>query len=46
VADAAAKTVYAYRSLTDVREFTKNDHLPGDEVLPGFSVKVADLFEA
>ncbi len=45
VADPADKTVYAYRSLTDVREFTENDMLTGDDVLPGFSVKVADLFE-
>jgi len=45
VADPTDKTVYAYRSLTDVREFTENDALTGDEVLPGFSVKVAELFE-
>ena len=45
VADPADKTVYAYRSLTDAREFTAADALTGDEVLPGFSVKVADLFE-
>jgi Uma2 family endonuclease len=40
-----AHSVYAYRALTDVREFTENDDLPGDDVLPGFSVKVAQLFE-
>ncbi len=45
VADPDALTVYAYRSLTDVREFAEQDDLPGDEVLPGFSVKVAELFE-
>ena len=45
VADPQARCVYAYRSLTDVREFTENDELPGDEVLPGFLVKVAQLFE-
>lgn len=45
VADAKVKSVYAYRSLTNVREFTKNDNLPGDDVLPGFSAKVAELFE-
>jgi Uma2 family endonuclease len=45
VADPADKTVYAYRSLTDVREFTEADMLPGDEVLPGFSVSVAQVFE-
>jgi Uma2 family endonuclease len=45
VADPAAKIVYAYRSMTDVREFTEYDILPGDEILPGFSVPVAELFE-
>ncbi len=29
----------------DVREFTEHDDLPGDDVLPGFSVSVAQLFE-
>jgi hypothetical protein len=37
--------VYAYRSMTEVREFTEADDLPGDEILPGFSVKVAELFD-
>ena len=46
VADPADRTVYAYRSLTDVREFTEADTLTGDEdVLPGFSMPVAKLFE-
>jgi len=45
VADSSARRVYAYRSLTDVREFTINDNLPGDDVLPGFTVPVAQLFE-
>ncbi|MEW6369238.1 MAG: hypothetical protein AB1714_31840 [Acidobacteriota bacterium] len=45
VADPESRTVYAYRSITDIREFTVNDELPGDDVLPGFSVKVAVLFE-
>ncbi|MCK6626096.1 MAG: Uma2 family endonuclease [Anaerolineae bacterium] len=45
VADPQARCVYAYRSLTEVREFTENDELLGDEVLPGFSEKVARLFE-
>jgi hypothetical protein len=37
--------IYAYRSLTDVREFTQKDPLPGDDVLPGFAVTVAHFFE-
>jgi len=45
VADPQAKIVYAYRSLTDVREFRANDDLPGEDVLPGFSTKVGPLFE-
>ena len=45
VADPETKTVYAYRSMTDVREFGESDKLTGDDVLPGFSVLVASLFE-
>jgi len=45
VADPATRTVYAYRSLTDVREFPETATLTGDDVLPGFSVPVAALFE-
>ncbi len=45
VADPEVNIVYAYRSLTDVREFTEEDDLPGDDILPGFSVPVASLFE-
>lgn len=45
LADLATRTVYGYRSLTDVRVFTEADTLPGDEVLPGFSIPVASLFE-
>ena len=45
VADPEAHTVYAYHSLTDVREFREPDRLPGDEVLSGFEVSVASLFE-
>lgn len=45
IADPAARTVYAYRSTTDVREFGEQAELVDAEVLPGFSVKVAELFE-
>ena len=45
IVDPEARAVYAYRSMTDVREFTADDDLPGDDVLPGFTVKVATLFE-
>ena len=45
VADPTDRTVEAYRSLTDLREFKEAENLTGDEVLPGFSVSVASLFE-
>ncbi|MCL6509122.1 MAG: Uma2 family endonuclease [Anaerolineae bacterium] len=43
--DPTSKTVLVYRSLTNVRELTVNDELTGEDVLPGFVVKVAELFE-
>jgi Uma2 family endonuclease len=45
VADPGTTTVRAYRSLEDFREFGASDMLPGDDVLPGFSVPVSRLFE-
>ena len=45
IIDSTARTVFAYRSITDVREFTEQDDLSGDDVLPGFTMKVANLFE-
>lgn len=39
------KKIYVYRSATDVRVLTERDELTGGDVLPGFSVKIADLFE-
>src|SRR3972149_9666738 len=45
ITDPNAKIVYAYRSLTDMREFQESDTLTGDAVLPGFSLPVASLFE-
>ncbi len=42
--DPLSKSVFAYRSITDVREFTLDDQLPGDDVLPGLSVAVRDIF--
>jgi len=45
VADPEARVIYAYRSLTDVREFNLADTIMGDDVLPEFSVPVASLFE-
>ncbi len=45
VIDPEAETMFAYRSITDIREFKEGDVLPGDDVLPGFEVEVKSLFE-
>jgi Uma2 family endonuclease len=45
VALSATATVRVYRSFEDVREYGPGDALPGDDVLPGFSVPVSRLFE-
>lgn len=46
IVDTEACCVYAYRALTDMREFQADDELPGDDVLPGFALKVAAIFES
>lgn len=45
IADPETQTVYAYRSMTDVREFKMGDTLTGDDIVPGFNVAIAKLFE-
>jgi Uma2 family endonuclease len=45
VVDPRARCVYAYRSVSDLRVFQDDDRLPGDDVLHGFDVPVAALFE-
>ncbi|HMG76249.1 MAG TPA: Uma2 family endonuclease [Pyrinomonadaceae bacterium] len=37
-------TVTVYRSLTDIVTLTVNDTLDGAEVVPGFQIKVAEIF--
>jgi Uma2 family endonuclease len=44
VVDPKGRRVYAFRSVTDVREFAGDDELPGDDVLPGFVLRVAEIF--
>jgi Uma2 family endonuclease len=44
VVDPEARTILAYRSLTDVREIRETDRLTGDDVLPGFEIAAAALF--
>jgi Uma2 family endonuclease len=38
------RTVTVYRSLTEIVVLTENDTLDGGDVVPGWSVKVRDLF--
>jgi Uma2 family endonuclease len=38
------RRVTAYRSLTDIRTFTEKDTLDGGEVVPGFAIKVSEIF--
>lgn len=44
VADPRKRQVYVYRSSIDVQRFTVTETLTGGDVLPGFSVAVANLF--
>jgi hypothetical protein len=39
-----AQTINVYRSMTGVREFGMTEEVPGDDVLPGFSMPVAQVF--
>jgi Uma2 family endonuclease len=45
VADPSSRSVYTYRSPTDVREFAEADELTGDDVLPGLSIRVGTFYE-
>ena len=40
-----ARCVHVYRSLTDIRTFKETDTLTGGDVLPGFEMPVAKIFE-
>jgi Uma2 family endonuclease len=44
VVDPSAKTVAVHREGTTVRIYGEEDTLSGDDVLPGFECKVADIF--
>ena len=37
-------TVTVYRSLTDIETLTEKDTLDGGDVVPGFSIAVAEIF--
>ena len=45
VLDAVSKTVTVYRSETDIETLTREATLTGEEVVPGFTCSVAQLFE-
>jgi Uma2 family endonuclease len=44
VVDPRPRTVVVYRSRDEIRLLTRADELDGGDVLPGFRVKVAELF--
>ena len=45
VIDPRRERAVAYRSLTDVTNLGLDDNLDGGEVLPGFSVRLREVFE-
>jgi Uma2 family endonuclease len=45
VVDPKSRSVAAYRSLHDVRVYREDDNLQGEEVIPGFSLLVAEIFK-
>ncbi len=45
VVESVMKTVTVYRSTTDIKIFTDADTLTGEDIVPGFSCRVAQLFE-
>lgn len=45
IADPQRQQVHVYRSMTDVERLKAEDELSGGEVLPGFGITVAELFE-
>ena len=45
VLEPISKTVTVYKSETDIKTLTREDTLTGNDVVPGFSCPVAQLFE-
>jgi Uma2 family endonuclease len=45
VIDTETRTVTAYRSLTDVREYTEEETLTAEDILPGFALAVKELLD-
>ena len=44
ILDPRRKTVFSYRSLTQAQRFEEGQTLRDEELLPGFSIAVSDLF--
>ncbi|HWB11731.1 MAG TPA: Uma2 family endonuclease [Pirellulales bacterium] len=42
--DPQRRSATAYRSATDFETLTEHDHLKGEAVLPGFELRLADVF--
>ena len=45
IVDPVSKTVTVYKSETDIKTLTREDTLTGDDVVPGFSCPIEQLFE-
>jgi hypothetical protein len=45
IVDPVMDSVFAYHSLTDARRFSGEDQVIDEEILPGFSLLVHDLFK-
>ncbi len=45
VVESVMKTVTVYRSATDIKVFTTNDTLTGEDVVPGFACQVTQFFQ-
>jgi Uma2 family endonuclease len=44
VVDGSLGSIFAYRSLTEVTRYSKDATLTDEEILPGFSAPVAEVF--
>jgi Uma2 family endonuclease len=44
VVDSKLRSIFAYRSETEIQQFKAGDILADEELLPGFRLPVADLF--
>jgi Uma2 family endonuclease len=45
VIDPESRTITAYQSLTDVQELTSEHQLTAEDLFPGFSLSIRELFE-